>query len=196
MLPGIGQSVHWKNRQMGTTIRPEEIRRGDVFMYSFPVYGDERYRHLIQWPHRVVVLQHNAITGNPAHPHVVVCPISTYRDKHKNPDGTPRRSFQAVLDPSDCVGDEPLDHASIVHLQEMYTLSKHDLRERLFQVQPEAMRRIDAALVVELDLANQLAAETLNLLHAEFDRLRDQMQDGIKSQTDQLIQALNQFLQS
>ena len=150
---------------MATTIEPGDIRRGDMFWYDFPVYGDPKYAHLLRGPHRVLVVQNNAANGRSAHDKVIVCPVSTAREKHLDPAGGPRRAFQALLGPSDCVGDEPLDHDSIVHLEEMYTLSKADCRQRLCAITPEALKRVNRALVVSLDLANGVTAEALDRLY-------------------------------
>lgn len=175
---------------MATIINPDDIRRGDVFWYEFPVYGDDRYAHLIQGRHMVVVVQNNGITQSPRHDRVVVCPISTCREQHVNPDGTPRRSFQAIIGPEDCVGDEPLRHSSVVHLEEMYTLSKADCTRRLFSLTPEAMRRVDAALIIQLDLANQLMAESLTQLETSVNAIGRQFQERIEQHLSSFLETV------
>lgn len=99
---------------MATTIRPEDIQRGDAFWYTFPPYEDSRYQHLIRGRHMVLVLQNNGLNRSVLHDRVIVCPISTARAKHVTDDGTAKRPFQALLEPNDCIGDEPLDHLSVV----------------------------------------------------------------------------------
>lgn len=163
---------------METTIRPEDIRRGDMFYYDFPAYGDVRYEHLIRDRHRVLVIQNNAANRSTMHDRVVVCPISSARAQHLDAKGAPKRRFQAILSPKDCIGDEPLDHPSIVHLEEMYTLSKADCARRLCSITAEALRRVDSALVVSLDLANQVAAEALEAIyqaHTDLNRVIEEL---------------------
>jgi hypothetical protein len=47
----------------------------------------------------------------------------------------------------------------------MYTLSKADCRQRLCAITPEALKRVNRALVVSLDLANGVTAEALDRLY-------------------------------
>ena len=181
---------------MATTIRPEDIRRGDMFWYDFPVYADSRYERLLRNRHRVIVIQNNAITRSPRHDRVVVCPVSSCRPNHLKEDGTLKRPFQALLSPDDCVGDDVLDHDSIVHLEEMYTLMKDDCTERLCSITPAALRRVDAALIAQLDLANQLVAETLDVLDSEVQKITKEFDHNIRTWMSAFVSEFRENLRS
>jgi len=177
---------------MATTINPNDVQRGDAFWYDFPPSGDSRYEHLIRGRHRVVVIQNNGISHSPRHDRVIVCPISSTTRKHINDDGTVRRPFQALLEPKDCIGAEPLTHSSVVHLEEMYTLSKADCTERLFQITSDALRKIDSAIIVQLDLANQLTAAALDALETDARRISGEFNQNMREAVTGFVQKVRE----
>lgn len=112
-----------------------QVRRGDVFYADLsPVVGSE------QGGIRPVLVIQNDI-GNRYSPTVIVAAITSQIAKGKLPTHVELR-----------VQEFGLDRDSVVLLEQIRTIDKRRLRERIGRLEAETMERVDAALVVSLGL--------------------------------------------
>ena len=109
--------------------------RGQVYYANLnPVVGSEQ-----GGDRPVLILQNN--TGNRYANTVIVAAISSKRDaKHRQPTHCPIGQFGV------------LEHPSIVLLEQLRTIDKKRLRDRVCHLEYEMMQSVDEALRVSLDL--------------------------------------------
>ena len=111
------------------------VRRGDIFFADLsPVVGSE------QGGIRPVLIVQNDI-GNKYSPTVICAAITSQMNKAKLP------THIALSAP-----DYGLPRDSVVLLEQIRTLDKRRLRERMGRVDGELMERIDAAIAVSFGL--------------------------------------------
>ena len=114
-----------------------EVHRGEVFYaYLSPVVGSE------QGGIRPVLIVQNEI-GNRHSPTVIAAAITSRLDKARLPTHINIRA-----------ADTGLAKDSVVLLEQIRTLDKRRLRERMGRVDGELMERIDAAIAVSFGLQN------------------------------------------
>ena len=112
------------------------IRRGDVFYADLsPVIGSE------QGGTRPVLVVQNDI-GNRYSPTVIVSAITSHIDKAKLP--------THVELPSDVSG---LERDSVILLEQVRTVDKRRLKEKVSHMDDELMAMVDTALAISLGLA-------------------------------------------
>lgn len=113
----------------------DEIRRGEVFFADLsPVVGSE------QGGIRPVLIVQNDV-GNRHSPTVIAAAITSRRDK-------------TALPTHITVGAEHcgLQKDSIILLEQVRTIDKHRLREKMGALDPGSMHRVDEALGISLGL--------------------------------------------
>ena len=114
-----------------------EVHRGEVFYADLsPVVGSE------QGGVRPVLIVQNEI-GNRHSPTVIAAAITSRLDKARLPTHINIRA-----------ADTGLAKDSVVLLEQIRTLDKRRLRERMGRVDGELMERIDAAIAVSFGLQN------------------------------------------
>lgn len=112
-----------------------EIRRGDVFYADLsPVIGSE------QGGVRPVLVIQNDI-GNRYSPTVIVSAITSQIEKAKLPIHVELRADK-----------DGLDRDSVVLLEQIRTIDKRRLREKIAHLDVEAMDRVNEALMISLGL--------------------------------------------
>lgn len=112
-----------------------EVRRGDLFFADLnPVVGSE------QGGVRPVLVIQNDV-GNRYSPTVIVAAVSAQVQKGRMP--------THVELPAEAVG---LERDSVVLLEQIRTIDKRRLRERVARVGEEIMAQVDEALLVSLGL--------------------------------------------
>ncbi len=112
-----------------------EIARGDIFFADLsPVVGSE------QGGVRPVLIIQNDV-GNRFSPTVIVAAITSQIAKAQLP-------IHVELTEE----DHDLDRDSVVLLEQIRTIDKRRLREKIAQLGPETMRKIDRALIISLGL--------------------------------------------
>ena len=115
-----------------------EVHRGEVFYADLsPVVGSE------QGGIRPVLIIQND-TGNRYSPTVIAAAITSQTNKAKLP------THISLSAP-----DHGLPRDSVVLLEQIRTLDKRRLRERMGRVDGELMERIDAAIAVSFGLQNK-----------------------------------------
>jgi mRNA interferase MazF len=115
--------------------RPTGIRRGDIFYADLsPVIGSE------QGGVRPVLVLQNDI-GNRYSPTVIVCAITSQIDKAKLP-------IHVEL-PGEAHG---LERDSVILLEQIRTIDKRRLRERVTHLDGEIMQRVNDALAISIGL--------------------------------------------
>ena len=111
------------------------VRRGDIFYADLsPVVGSE------QGGVRPVLIVQND-TGNRYSPTVIAAAITSQTGKAKLP-------THISLAPLSC----GLPKESIILLEQVRTLDKRRLREKMGRLDGEAMKKVDAAIAVSLGL--------------------------------------------
>ncbi len=111
------------------------VVRGDIFFADLsPVVGSE------QGGVRPVLIIQNDV-GNKFSPTVIVAAITSRITKSQLP-------IHVEL----TVEDHNLDRDSVVLLEQIRTIDKRRLKEKVAHVGPETMKRIDRALMVSLGL--------------------------------------------
>ena len=114
------------------------VKRGDIYYADLsPVVGSE------QGGVRPVLIVQND-TGNRYSPTVIAAAITSQTNKAKLP------THIALSAP-----DYGLPRDSVVLLEQIRTLDKRRLRERMGRVDGELMERIDAAIAVSFGLQNR-----------------------------------------
>ncbi len=114
------------------------VKRGEIYYADLsPVVGSE------QGGVRPVLIVQNDI-GNRYSPTVIAAAITSQRDKNKLP-------THIELEPTHC----GLTKESIVLLEQIRTLDKRRLKERMGRLDEESMGRIDHALEVSFGLDAQ-----------------------------------------
>ncbi|MEG2174737.1 MAG: type II toxin-antitoxin system PemK/MazF family toxin [Oscillospiraceae bacterium] len=114
------------------------VKRGDIYYADLsPVVGSE------QGGVRPVLIVQNDV-GNRYSPTVIAAAITSQRDKAKLP-------THIELSPQDC----GLSRDSIVLLEQIRTIDKRRLKERMGRLDDTAMHQINHALEVSFGLAAQ-----------------------------------------
>ena len=118
------------------------VKRGDIYYADLsPVVGSEQ-----GGVRPVLIIQND--TGNRYSPTVIAAAITSQTGKAKLPTHI----------------DLPVDHScglsrdSIVLLEQVRTLDKHRLKEKMGRLGPEAMSRVDRALSVSFGLGDRTGA--------------------------------------
>lgn len=112
-----------------------QIRRGDVFFADLsPVVGSEQ-----GGVRPVLVLQNDV--GNKYSPTVIVAAITSQIDKAKLPTHV---ELMAAA--------HGLDRDSVVLLEQIRTIDKRRLREKVAHLEGDIMEQVDAALAISLGL--------------------------------------------
>jgi len=120
---------------LGRMNRPTNIRRGDVFYADLsPVIGSE------QGGVRPVLILQNDV-GNKYSPTVIVSAITSQIEKAKLP-------IHVELN-GETYG---LERDSVILLEQVRTIDKRRLRERVTRLDGEIMRLVDEALLISLGL--------------------------------------------
>ncbi|BAD41917.1 type II toxin-antitoxin system PemK/MazF family toxin [Symbiobacterium thermophilum] len=115
--------------------KPLQIRRGDVFYADLsPVIGSE------QGGVRPVLILQNDV-GNKYSPTVIVSAITSQIEKAKLP-------IHVELD-GETYG---LERDSVILLEQVRTIDKRRLRERVTHLGSDIMRQVDEALMISLGL--------------------------------------------
>lgn len=115
-----------------------EIKRGDIFYADLsPVIGSE------QGGMRPVVIIQNDI-GNHYSPTVIVAAITARIQKPKMPTHVPINS--------EYVG---IEKDSVILLEQVRTIDKQRLRDRVTHLEDSTMKRVDHALQVSIGLLSQ-----------------------------------------
>ena len=116
-----------------------QVKRGDIYYADLsPVVGSE------QGGIRPVLIVQNDV-GNKYSPTVIAAAITSQQDKTELP-------THIKVDADDC----GLSKNSIVLLEQVRTIDKQRLRERMGSLGSGAMNRIDRALSVSFGLGNTL----------------------------------------
>jgi len=111
------------------------IRRGDIFYADLsPVIGSEQ-----GGVRPVLVLQNDV--GNRYSPTTIVCAITSQIDKAKLP-------IHVEL----AAGPQGLERDSVILLEQIRTIDKRRLREKVTHLEGEVMERVNEALMVSLGL--------------------------------------------
>ncbi len=114
---------------------PVQVRRGDVFYADLsPVIGSE------QGGIRPVLIIQNDI-GNKHSPTVIVAAITSQIDKAKLPIHVELKA-----------DDTGLDRDSVILLEQLRTIDKKRMREKLTQLDDAVMQQVDEALRISLGL--------------------------------------------
>lgn len=112
-----------------------QVRRGDVFFADLsPVVGSE------QGGVRPVLVIQNDI-GNKYSPTVIIAAITSQIDKAKLPTHVELKA-----------AEHGLERDSVVLLEQIRTIDKRRLRERVAHVDGDVMARVDEALLISLGL--------------------------------------------
>ena len=112
-----------------------QVKRGDIFFADLsPVVGSE------QGGVRPVLILQNDI-GNKYSPTTIVCAISSQRFKSRLP-------IHVEL----TAAESSLNRDSVILLEQIRTLDKRRLRERMAHLSPNVMARIDQAIRISLGL--------------------------------------------
>lgn len=113
----------------------QEVNRGDIFYATLsPVMGSE------QGGFRPVLIIQNDV-GNRHSPTVIVAPITAQMQKHRLPTHVPLK--QQV---------KGIKKNSLILLEQIRTIDKQRLNDKIGQVNQQTMREVDAALRVSLHL--------------------------------------------
>lgn len=119
------------------------IRRGDIYYADLrPVVGSE------QGGVRPVLIIQNDV-GNKHSPTVICAAITSKMNKAKLPTHVELRAGQC-----DMVKD------SVILLEQLRTIDKQRLREKICRIDGEILRRVDEALMVSLELGGFLRIPT------------------------------------
>lgn len=111
------------------------VKRGEIYYADLsPVVGSE------QGGMRPVLIVQNDV-GNRYSPTVIAAAITSQRDKNKLP-------THIELEPANC----GLTRESIVLLEQIRTLDKRRLKERMGQLDEKSMGKIDRALQVSFGI--------------------------------------------
>lgn len=120
------------------------IKRGDVFYADLsPVKGSE------QGGHRPVLILQNDV-GNRFSPTVIVAAITSQGDKANLPTHVELKAKQVGISKD-----------SLVLLEQIRTVDKSRLIEKLGEATPDVMAQVDAALMISLGLADAYKSDTL-----------------------------------
>lgn len=110
-----------------------DIKRGEIYYADLsPVVGSE------QGGLRPVLVVQNDV-GNRYSPTVIVCAITSQMTKAKLP-------THVEL----CAGEAALPRASVALMEQIRTIDKRRLKQRLGEAAPAVMRAVDKALLVSL----------------------------------------------
>lgn len=111
------------------------IRRGDVYYADLsPVIGSE------QGGVRPVVILQNDI-GNHHSPTVIIAAITTQIQKKKMPTHVQLRG-----------DDSPLAHDSVILMEQLRTIDKQRLQDKIAHLTDEMMEKVDRALIISVGL--------------------------------------------
>lgn len=111
------------------------VKRGEIYYADLsPVIGSE------QGGVRPVLILQNDV-GNHYSPTVIVAAITTQVQKNNLP-------THVLLNKS----ETPLAHDSMILLEQVRTIDKQRLQDRITQVKPSRMKQVDRALKVSLGL--------------------------------------------
>lgn len=109
------------------------VRRGDIFFADLsPVVGSE------QGGTRPVLILQNDI-GNRYSPTTIVCAVTSQLLKTKLPIHVEVRA-----------GESQLDRDSVILLEQVRTIDKRRLKERIAHLSPELMARVNQAILISL----------------------------------------------
>lgn len=112
-----------------------QVRRGDIFFADLsPVVGSE------QGGVRPVLVIQNDI-GNRYSPTVIIAAVTSQIDKAKLPTHVELKA-----------AEHGLERDSVVLLEQIRTIDKRRLRERVAHVDGDVMARVDEALLISLGL--------------------------------------------
>ncbi len=112
------------------------VRRGDIYYADLrPVVGSEQ-----GGVRRVLVIQNDV--GNKHSPTVICAAITSKMNKAKLP-------THVELDTKRC----DMIRDSVILLEQLRTIDKQRLRERICHIDEELQQEVDRALMVSLDLA-------------------------------------------
>lgn len=112
-----------------------QVRRGDIYYADLsPVVGSE------QGGVRPVLVVQNDI-GNRYSPTVIVAPVTTRLEKARLPTHVELRAQE-----------HGLEQDAVVLLEQVRTIDKRRLREKVAHLEGEIMRRVDEALRISLGL--------------------------------------------
>lgn len=115
-----------------------QVRRGDIFFADLsPVVGSE------QGGVRPVLIIQNDI-GNKYSPTVIVAAITSQIEKAKLPTHVELKAAA-----------HGLDRDSVILLEQIRTIDKRRLREKVVRLSGEIMGRVDEALLISLGLREQ-----------------------------------------
>jgi mRNA interferase MazF len=118
-----------------TDVAEMQVKRGDIFFADLsPVVGSE------QGGVRPVLIIQNDI-GNKYSPTTIVSAITSQRFKNRLP-------IHVELSAS----ESSLNRDSVILLEQLRTLDKRRLRERVAHLSPQVMARIDQAIRISLGL--------------------------------------------
>ena len=127
----------WEN-ESGLTEGPSSVKRGDIYYADLsPVVGSEQ-----GGVRPVLIIQND--TGNRYSPTVIAAAITSQTGKAKLPTHL----------------DLPVDHScglsrdSVVLLEQVRTLDKKRLREKMGHVEENVMEKVDLAIAVSFGLSN------------------------------------------
>lgn len=124
-----------KKIKEASLLAKHRIRRGDVYYADLsPVVGSE------QGGVRPVLILQNDV-GNHHSPTVIIAAITTQMQKKKMP-----THVQLIGD------DSPLVHNSVVLMEQLRTIDKQRLKDRIAHLSPELMEEVDHALMISVGL--------------------------------------------
>ncbi|KRM26204.1 type II toxin-antitoxin system PemK/MazF family toxin [Limosilactobacillus panis] len=113
----------------------EQVRRGEIYFADLsPVVGSE------QGGVRPVLILQNDV-GNQHSPTVIVAAITTRVQKKRLP-------THVLLTKT----ETPLAHNSVILLEQVRTIDKQRLQDRIAKIGPQRMKEVDRALKISLGL--------------------------------------------
>ena len=113
----------------------EQVRRGEIYFADLsPVLGSE------QGGVRPVLILQNDV-GNQHSPTVIVAAITTRVQKKRLP-------THVLLTKT----ETPLAHNSVILLEQVRTIDKQRLQDRIAKIGPQRMKEVDRALKISLGL--------------------------------------------
>ena len=112
-----------------------KVKRGDIYYADLsPVIGSE------QGGVRPVLILQNDV-GNHYSPTVIIAAITTQMQKKKMPTHVKLKGKSL-----------PLTHDSVILLEQLRTIDKQRLKDRIAHLSPETMAKVDKALTISVGL--------------------------------------------
>ena len=135
-LPCMVTKGRWQRVNTNNSVSSLEVKRGDIFYADLsPVIGSE------QGGVRPVLIVQNDI-GNKYSPTIIVAAITSQINKAKLPTHMEIRAFEYGL-----------NRDSVVLLEQIRTIDKKRLREKIGSFDKEMMERVNQGLLISLGLA-------------------------------------------